>query len=338
MRTIQELAAGPTQEVAGLEGQSWRKDIVHYAEALRRFDQACLIDETLVGKPDKTATIPKTTGHLTLTTTPPDQTGTTSNVRTLTRLDTILSNVDITVDDTTNWYMPEIGIRKQDVENHRVDLIKLAQRAMSQELADLVDNAVATALQAATVSNVEYGGSATGVDELSAGYVMTPDTFADALQQIEDNDFVPYMAFLAPTQCNAMRKDPQFTNAAEYGSDKVVLKGQIKEYLGVKIIKTTNTPAYASGATDTNETPTTWGATGHCGIVVGVGSASDFEKVKEDADALMKVAVALAWKHKEEVGYWYDPDEALHKIWADLAFKSQIVQPDAVCLIKTADV
>jgi len=337
MRTIQELAAGPTQEVSGLEGKTWKKEIIYYAEALRRFDQACIIDETIVGKQDKTATIPKTTGHLALTTTPPDQTGTTENVRTDTRLDTILSNVDVTVDDTSDWYMPQIAIRKQDVENHRVDLIKLAQRAMSQELADNVDTKVAAELQDTGVTNLVYGGSASAVSGLGAGDVITPDVFADALQKIEDNDFVPYMAFLAPAQCNALRKDPQFTNAAEFGSDGVVLKGQIKEYLGVKIIKTTNSPAYASGATDVNESPTTWGAAGHCGVVIGVGSASDFDAVKDNADALMKAAAALVWKHKPELGYWYDPDTALHKIWADMAFKAKIIQPDAVCLIKIAD-
>ena len=337
MRTIQELTAGPTQEVAGLEGQAWRKAIVYYAEALRRLDQACITDTTLLGKPDKTVTIPKTSGHLTLTTTPPDQTGTTENIRTLTRLDTILSSVDVTVDDTTDWYMPQIAIRKQDVENHRVDLIKLAQRAMAQDLADKVDKAVATVLQGAGVTNVVYGGTATAVDGLATGNVLTPDTFADALQKIEDTDFVPWMAFLPATQCNALRKDPQFTNAAEYGSDGVVLKGQIKEYLGVKIIKTSNAPAYASGATDTNESTKTWGAAGHVGFVIGVGSASDFDAVKDNADALMKVAVALAWKHKEEIGYWYDPDAALHKIWADMAFKAKLIQADAVCLIKVTD-
>ena len=111
-----------------------------------------------------------------------------------------------------------------------------------------------------------------------------------------------------------LRKDPQFTNAEEYGGREVVLKGEVGMYQGIKIIKTTNAPAYSSGDTDTNQTSYTWGADGHLGIMVG-----------RNRDGTNCAAAE------------YEKDESLHKIYYDQCYVVGVVQPDAICLIYTTD-
>ena len=316
--TSTQDASGGSTIYADLGGQEWKTRVIQYGEALRKFDQVCIIDKTMVGTGIKSVTIPKSTSHLNITTS-----NTEGDVRTITEM-TDLDGVTLTI-SASSFKRGVISITKQILMTSTVDLIAQARYKIAQALAQDVDVDIATELQDSSVTNRVYGGSATNPGNLADGCTMTPDLLIDAATKIEENNFEPYVVFLHPIQVRELRKDPQFTNASEYGSNEVVLKGEIGQYQGIKIIKTTNVPTYSSGTTDTNQSSYAWAVDGHLGIMVG--------RNRDGSNC----AIALAWKEMPSIDYEYEKDESLHKIYYDQAYAVGIVQPDAVCLIYTSD-
>ena len=327
MKTIQELAAEAaitdtsTTQISEVQGKSWATEVVKFGEALRRFDQAVETNTYMIGKGDVTTTIPKSTSHLAVDYAPTDGEGGKRDNTELTNLDT----VDLTI-SATSFKRGVVTVSKQIALTSRIDLIKQARYTVAEALAQDVDTALATTLQDTGVTNVVYGGDATGVDSLADADVITTDLMPDAMTQIEANNFVPKWFFISPYQLKVFRKDPQFVNASEYGSDRVVLRGEIGEYLGVSIIATTNCPTYSASDTDTNETPTAWTPDGQACPMVGLNKSG------------RHIAAALAWKEKPAIGYEYEMNEAIHRIYYDQCFTSGVIQPGAISLVKVSQV
>lgn len=316
--TSTQDSGGTSTIYADLGGQAWKEKVIQYGEALRYFDQVCIVDKTMVGTGIKSVTIPVSTSNLAITTS-----NTEGDVRTITEM-TDLDGVTLTVSGSS-FKRGVISITKEIFMTSTVDLIAQARYKIAQALAQDVDVDIATALQDTSVSNRVYGGSATNPGNLATGCTMTPDLVIDAAVAIEANNFEPYVLYLHPYQVRELRKDPQFTNAAEYGGNEVVLKGEIGMYQGIKIIKTTNAPTYASGTTDTNQTSYAWAVDGHLGIMVG--------RNRDGTNA----AAAIAWKEMPSIDYEYEKDESLHKIYYDQCYVVDVVQPNAICLVYTSD-
>jgi N4-gp56 family major capsid protein len=324
LQQVAELAAAAaitdtsTTQISETQGKQWQDEVMKYAEDQRFFLQAIQENNTLVGKGDSVLTVMKSTSALAVDSSPAGGEGDVRDNTELTNLDT--------VDITPTFKRGKVSISKQLVMTSRLDLIAQAKYVIANALSRDVDQAIATALQAATVTtNRLWGGDATGVDSLATGDVLTTDLIADAAVLNKKNNFVPYAFFMAAEQEGTLRKDSQFTNAAEYGGNEVILKGEIGNYLGIKIIVTTNTPTYASGATDTNETPTTWGAAGHACIMLAKNHMGQ------------KSAATLAWKEKPHIDYEYEKDEAIHKIYYDQAYAASLIEEGAMCLVKVTD-
>jgi len=323
MKSIRDLmltdTTTSTTQLSEMQGQDWVEKVVEYGEALRRFDQAAIINDWMVGKGDTTVTIPKSTSHLTITKSKSE-----GSDRTMTEMSN-LDTVSLTV-SASSFHSGGIAISKEIATTSRVDLIAQARFAIAEELAQDVDTSLATAFQATSITNVVFGDStATDPSGLGAGDVITADLVVDAGTDLRSYNWVPYLLFVHPIQAGQLKKDPQFNSAAEYGARDVLLKGEIGEYMGFKVIETTNAPAFASGATDTNQSSYTWGATGHVAIAVGTDRFGN------------NVSVALGWKEKPSIGYEYDMMSNEHRIYYDQAFATGIVQPTAVCLIKVSD-
>jgi len=337
--TIQELATAVTDfsttQISEVQGKSWQDSVVLFGESLKMFDQVVDINTYMVGKGDKTVTIPKTTSVLSIDTVPSAGEGDVRDNTEITNLDT----VDLTI-AAASFLRGSIAISKQIVLTSRVDLVAHARDRIAQAMSQDVDKAIAgsgtgdavaaggAGLQHADVTNNVFGGSGvTAPSGLAAGDVFTTDMIPDAMAQIENSDFVPAYLFVSPYQMKVLRKDPQFVNAAEYGANSVVMKGEIGQYLGIKIISTTNTPAYALGAQDINQ--------------YAVGDATDVYAAAANVCPMvgvsksgMKVAGTLAWKEMPAVGYEFKPNEATHFVFYDQAFIFGLVQPKAVSLIK----
>jgi N4-gp56 family major capsid protein len=324
LRSIQSLAdtTTSTSNISEIQGQIWAAKVIQFGEANRKFINCAIVNTDLIGSGDKTVTIPKATSHLDIDTAKSAGEG---GLRDTTELSN-LRGVDISV-AASNFEQGAITISKEIALTSKVDLVKQARYAIAQDLEDNVDSAIATELQDSTVTQRVFGGSGNSdPSTLATGDVISTDLVADAMAEIEDDDFHPQWLYIGPEQIKAFRKDPQFINASEYGSDKVVLSGEIGEYLGLKVIVSSNTPSFASGATDTNQSTKTWGAAGRCCIMVGAQRTT-----KEP------VAVAVAWKEKPTIGYEWDKKRNKHWIYLDQAYNVGIIQPKAVCLIKVTN-
>lgn len=173
-----------------------------------------------------------------------------------------------------------VQITNDNIRTNALNMIEYSREEVQYKLENEVDSAISTALSAsAAMSNTVhgmqtiFGGDATDTaDEMVAGDIITTDMVADAAELLESdvgyywNSNVwtasaiaknawqtttsePFILFIAPPQKKAFRKDPQFVSAAEYGSNAVVLRGEIGEYLGIKIICTTKCPKFTASDT-----------------------------------------------------------------------------------------
>jgi len=308
-----------TSNISDFAGQLWTQQIVKYGEALRRLDQGCAIYNELVGTGAVTLTVPKSTSHKDVDTA---KSGGEAAVRDHTALDN-LDGVDFTI-AVTDFKQGDVTVTKAAEMSTMIDLVGQARYVVAEALAQDVDTALATAMQSTNVTNVLWGGDATGVDSLETGDVLTTDLIANAMQQIEANNFVPNLLFVNTKQIRELRKDSQFVNASEYGSDRVVMRGEIGEYLGLNVISTTNVPTYSATATDTNESSTLWAVAGNTCIMTGQNKMG------------ANVGPALVWKEMPKIGYEYEMEKNLHHVYYDQTFKAGIVQPGAMSLIKVA--
>jgi len=311
--------ATSTPGTVGVAGITWFNEIIKYAEDLRRFDQAVMHNEYMVNTGAHEVMIPRTTSNLSITT---NATGEGEDMHF-----TDMNNITTTPITITNSYYKKGGVSISDEsgQNSMVDLVRQARYVITQAMARDLDVDIATELQDSSVTNVVYGGDATSPSSLDTGDVINTDKIADAMAKIEASNFVPSMMFVHPNQIKAFRKDSDFTNASQYGGREVILKGEVGNYLGIKIINTTNTPAFASGATDTNESTETWGAAGHCCMMVGTNQMNQL------------VSGVVGWKQKPYVDEDYNKLRSATHVFYKQAYRAKILEPKAMCLIKITD-
>jgi len=150
---------------------------------------------------------------------------------------------------------------------------------------------------------------------IDAGDVLTPEDFNEAITLIRENnrgDDGMLVAFLHPRQVKALRDDSQFTNAAEYGSNEVVFSGEIGQYLGVKIIETTNVAAYDNTATDFN-------TDGYEGIIMNA-----------------KYAYAVATNDPLRIEVDYDASQTLYEVNASFTYVVANIDTNAAVILASA--
>jgi len=322
MRKLRELAAAnitdtSTTNISEFQDTFLDTEVVKFAEALRYFRQAVEENDVLTKSRDKTLRVPKTTSHLSITTSHSE-----GGERTYTEM----TNLD-TVDITPTFKLGAIAITKELVDTSRVDLIDTAKYMVAQDIEEGIEKAITEAIDTNVTTNVVYGGDATKPSELTTGDKITVDLVADAIKKVKDNNYVPALLFIRPAQENVFYKSSQFTNAAEYGSNEVVLNGEIGKYLGVKVITSTLTQSYSSGDTDKGISSANggdWGADGTSCQLIGFTAGK-------------KKPIVLAWKQKPTVSYEYLKRYANHYIYYDAAYGVGVIQEKACCLIKVTD-
>jgi len=319
---------GPTNEVPGLKAKDWKDEIIYNGEVNRKFSQMVENDYTLTTQQGNTLNLGIVNDTLELNTTVPDQTTTATNKLKLTRMDEVIENKEITVENT-DWYGAEIAVTFQDAVNARVDKMKLAKYFLQEQLTDIPDKELAKALQHADVTQVVYGEkpntTVTSVGNIDSGCILTPSTFADAMLKVEDSGYVPYCFLCSPTQANAMRKNSQFTDASQLGTADVIKTGIIQNFLGVPFIVSTNCPQYNANDIDENE-KIGWNVAGNTGILISKRKSGQ------------KCSGGIFWKQKGKIDYIQNVEEMLHKFTLIMAFKCTHLQPKSICLIKTSKV
>lgn len=309
--TVAELAAseGPTTTgtSAGPAGGDTLSDytaieflerVVRDAEERRVFEDVSAVYDDLVDVGDSTLEIPRTTGHLDLT----DQgdsagEGTDRNYQQLENLDTI--EVTITASSFTEG---GIKISKETMMTTNVDLVEEARNAVTQQMAEDVDHALRDEIVDATPDDHI-------IDQTTSGE-LTPEAIADAMAKVEEDSYTPRFLVVAPTHINDLRKDSQFTDAAEYGDDQVVMTGEIGQYLGVSVMKTA-----AAVREDEGDT---------YAYLVGEGPEGQ------------AVGPAIVYKELPSMESEFDREENTQKIFYDHTFETTTIQEDALSLIQTA--
>ncbi len=325
MRTLQQLAAatGVTPQSGSASpwdvarGSFLSPDVMRFAEEQRFYRQAVDERNELIGTKDKSLDIPLSTGHETITSRTAGDFGQERTYTEMSKLDTK------TV--TPAYKLGGVAIDKELLGTTRLDLIKEAKFILVEDIEEQIENNIADAYDAGVTSNVVYGGDATTPATLATGDKITVDLVADAIDKL-GTKWKAAMLFISSAQRKVFHKSSQFTNAAEYGTNEVVLNGEIGKYLGVKIIETDLTKAYTAGDQDdgVDSTPGLWGPTGTSCLLVGTTRSG-------------RKPAALVWKEKPSVDYEYLKRKATHYLLSDVAYDTGIIHEKACCLIKVSD-
>jgi N4-gp56 family major capsid protein len=267
--------------------------VVRDAEERRVFERVASVYDDLVDVGDSTLEIPRTTGHLDL-----EDQGAEGDDRGYQKLEN-LDTIEVTI-TASSFVSGGIKISKQAMMTTNIDLVEEARNAVTQQMAEDVDLAIRDEIVSSAPATVDQ----TTVGEL------TPESIADAMQEIESSNYTPRFIVVAPTHINDLRKDSQFTNASEYGDDEVIMDGEIGQYLGVSVLRTQAAVRDEEGDT--------------YAYVVGEGPEGQ------------AVGPAVVYKELPSMDMEYDREENTQKIYYDHTFETTTIQEDALALIQTA--
>jgi len=322
--TTQELSATTTgvDNFSKIQAAEWLDRVVYNAEPRRRFLELSREFDDLVGTGSKELTIPRTNNPVDMSEDNKKAEGADRNYTELSALDgetvTIQDENDGDSDDN-DWYEGGLRISKQQVMTTPVNVMEVARRKLAEQIArdvdlELYDEAVSAAEGVAdTEEDSDFDGLHGVTEHPSGSHVidqteserLTPDSIAEAQSRIEANDWEPFALVISSDQKKDLRTDSQFTNAAEYGSDEVVLNGEIGMYLGLRIV--------VSNTIDQKAT-----------------------MIGRERESGADVAQAVVWKEEPEVNHEYDYEENTHKFFYDQAFKVATIQPTALAVIDTS--
>ena len=320
MRSLRQLAGAAnvtdasSANVTDFQQTFLSPDVIRFAEENKFFMQAVKEYEALIGTPDKTLRLPLSTGHETITARPDDTAGTERTYTEMSKLDS--------VDLTPTWKLGGVAIDKALVQTSRVDLIEEAKFILAEDVIEVMETDITAEIDTTVTTNVVYGGDATAPTDIATGDKITVDLVADAIDKL-GTKWKAALLFIGSAQRSVFHKSSQFTNAAEYGSNEIVLNGEIGKYLGVKVIETDLVQSYASGAADKAGIGN-WAAAGTSCQLVGFTHGG-------------RKPIGFAWKEKPNVDYEYAKRKATHYLLSDVAYKVKVIHEKACCLIKVTD-
>lgn len=254
-----------------------------------------------------------------------------------------------------------VAISNFSLKVNALNLLNYAKEELSYAIGDHIDRYIVTQIGDATDASsgttygaqTLYGGDATSDKSLATGDVITTDLVAKGArylkslncyywvtadggatgtetQSADKNPWMPsagepFVLFIGPAQEETFRKDSQFVNAAEYGSDKVIHNGEIGEYLGIKIIVTNNL-----------ENVATTGTAPDCAQTGGTASPGAI--MTRCIMMKGKKAFTFVWGQRPQLKVFDYPQR--DQTWVTLvsAYAGAVIQDDAVVFIDVTDV
>lgn len=192
-----------------------------------------------------------------------------------------------------------------------------------------------------------FGGDATAADNsLDSGDILTTDMIRKAKRMISStvgyywsdttthsvsgvskNPWTasaqePFVLFISPESTEALLGESQFVNAAEYGSNEVVLTGEIGRYLGIKIIETSKCTQASSGD-----------------YVYLDGTINPQVDVQSHLCMLVKVRkyAGLVWGAKPNIDVFKYPSQAQVRMVLNMAYQANDIHPDAIVRMLVSD-
>ena len=144
---------------------------------------------------------------------------------------------------TTGEIIAGISVTRQTIEQVTFNVIDELTNLLSEAVANKEDADLLAALNAASgIAGTLYGGDAASEVTVDSTDVFSTDKLADAITVMRAQKKEPRYLVISPVQEGPLLKSDKFVNAAEYGGREVILNGEIGQYLGIKVLKTTQVP------------------------------------------------------------------------------------------------
>ena len=230
MLSFEQLADTGTADVDAVTREKWAKVVEETAKSKRVFRDLIRFDNSLTGTDGQILHIPRR-GVI--------------EASALSEGGTI-SPTKLSYTEAATLQPSPVGaavvIGQQASEMAYVNAIKDANYEIGEGLAKSEDVAIAEKLCSGT-TNVLYAGGGTAVDDLVAGNVMTPQLFARAKMLLEANNYSADAFCGAPQQMWQLGTTEQFSNAAFFGNREYLQKGEISNYIGVRLATSNNLPS-----------------------------------------------------------------------------------------------
>ncbi len=311
---------GSTAGISSIMGSTWSERIIFDAQPRRVLSKYFIEFNDLMGTNDISLVIPKIGDINLMQGRVGDLEG---SKRTYNEFDTA-DNTTVTL-TASNVKLGGCLISFETASATRVSIVEMAhQQLVRQYLETIEADANATLEGATSPAATVYGGDATSTTTVEAGDVITVDAIVDMKIGLQEQDFgvLPGDAvlFLHPTQYKQLLKSSQFTNAAEFGSDSVVRKGLVEEYIGCKIEVSTLVGVKRTTAGDSFTFGSqTWGAS---------STLAGYYSYMIDPSA----AAGIVWKEKATVKVITVDDERMYKVLLDTWYRMTVINAKAIVI------
>jgi len=144
---------------------------------------------------------------------------------------------------TVKEIIAALSVTRQVIEQITFNVVDVLTDLLSEAVANKEDKDILALLNAASgIAGTLFGGDATQESEIVADDVLTTDLIADGITAMRKEKREPRYVVIHPAQENALLKNEKFINAAQYGGREVILNGEIGQWLGIKVLKTTQVP------------------------------------------------------------------------------------------------
>lgn len=326
--TIQELGAtadatttstaGFNSIVTGVVGKVWLKEILNAAKLDMYFEQFAYSATAPKGAKDVSVQLVRSHIDFNITT-----------AECSTRHFTAVNNLTAVVfSPTPKKFGAAIG--KQVARTSQVDSIKHTREEMAYDAALTIDVGFDTILHAAgayTGTGPVSGGSVAGTGTnaimyadraneaaLVAGDTLSPSILVKARSTLKQSGWKTdsrgvIVAFFSSVSEEALLNDSQFVNASEYGSNEIVMNGEIGRYLGIKCISTEQ-----------------------CSSVTLNSLAGHYVYVLK-----AKVSYGIVYGEKPTLDAEYKKNEAEFRLYLDMCYEQKLLQHSAIQLIGVLD-
>jgi N4-gp56 family major capsid protein len=311
-QSVQELAdagtatttasAGLNSIVTGVVGKVWLDELIAAAKKKMFFEQFAYV--ATAPKGNKDVAIPLYTSNISFSVTTTEATH-----RTMTEINNLT-----TVVFTPSTKKMGVAISKDVVRTSQTDVVRFAREQMVYDAALTIDKAFDTAIKADTTNTQLWGGGRASEGALVAGDVLDTDLIAKANRVLKSNGWYPepdkpFVLFLPAVSEEALLKDSQFMNASEYGSNEVVMNGEIGRYIGIKVI---STEQCSSGTFNS--------LAGHYVYMIKG-----------------KVSYGIVYGEKPTLEFEYKMDDAEYRVYLDMCYQCKVLQGSAIQVMKVLD-
>jgi len=321
---IGSATGGTTSGLASVMGSTWAKRIVYDAQPKRVLSKYFIEFNDLMSSNDVTLIIPKIGDVNLMGGRTGDMEGQSRSMTAFTGAGSITAT--LTASDVK---LGGCAISFETAQATRVSIIEMAHKQLVAQYLKTIETDANSILEgASSPAGTVYGGDATSTATLAAGDTITVDKIVDMKMYLMEEDFGvnagDAVLFIHPKQFGELLKSSQFVNAAEFGGNQVVRKGQIEEYVGCKIEVSTlvGTAVTASGDSySAIAAQTTWGpGNGHYSYMIDPSAAA-----------------AIVWKEKAKVKVVTEDDERVYKILLDSWYQMKRINEKAIVIGCFAD-